>query len=64
MSCFPFIYFRVHLEFSGNATSLNKIALVDDTHFDLRRLVVRLSSRIQLCLCPCLRLLLLLYKMH
>jgi len=48
--CFSFIYFRVQLEFSRNATSINKTALVD-TNCDLRRLSVRLSSRIQLCLC-------------
>jgi len=51
--CFSFIYFRVQLEFSRNATSMNKTALVD-TKCDLRRLSVRLSSRIQLCLCLCL----------
>ena len=37
------------MEFPRNATSVNKIALVE-TNFDLRRLAMRLSAMIQLCL--------------
>jgi hypothetical protein len=53
--CFSFIYFHDQLEFSRNAASINKTALVE-TKFNWRRLALRLPSCVQLCLSVCLLL--------